>query len=356
MKIAVYTIALNEEKHVERWHESAKDADYLLIADTGSTDRTVKIAKKLGIKIINISINPWRFDDARNAALAALPKDIDMCISLDMDEVLSEGWRKKLESIDEDTTMVSYKYTWSWRDPISRTQPQTIYIFNKVHARHGYRWNYLVHELPLPDRNEKHKEQALEGFEIYHYYDIEKSRNQYNELIDAAFEETKEIQRYWIYKMGNLVLKNDKKQAKEFIYEFLKKFKGEIAIPQLATAYQMLAICDPKNRKKHLLMSHKIYPQRREYLVALSVYYFKQGKLRKAKYWSEKALKITVRQLDQYYGEYAWGYLPKNIIYVCKHNLKLNKWFKLHNQNKLDLNVDSMIASSFDLYKQEDVV
>ena len=48
MKVAVYAIALNEEQFVERWFESAKEADYLLIADTGSKDKTVNIAKKLG--------------------------------------------------------------------------------------------------------------------------------------------------------------------------------------------------------------------------------------------------------------------------------------------------------------------
>lgn len=37
MKIAVYTIAKNEKQFVEEWYNSAKDADYLLIADTGST-------------------------------------------------------------------------------------------------------------------------------------------------------------------------------------------------------------------------------------------------------------------------------------------------------------------------------
>jgi len=355
MKIAVYTIALNEEKHVERWYESAKDADYLLIADTGSTDRTVKIAKKLGIKIINISINPWRFDDARNAALAALPKDIDMCISLDMDEVLSEGWREKLESIDEDTTQVSYKYTWSWRDPVSRTQPQTIYIFNKVHARHGYRWNYLVHEVPLPDRIEA-KEQFLENFEIYHYYDIEKSRNQYIDLIDAAFKENKYIQRYWVYQINSFISLGEAKKAKDLIYQYLNKFKGKINIQQLSATYKLLSICEPERAESHLLMAHKIYPQRREHIVSLAAYYFKKDKLRKAKRYAEMALTITLRQLDQYYGEYAWGYLTKNIIHVCNHNLKLNKWSKSYKENKLDLNVDSMIASSFDLYKQEDVL
>ena len=44
MKVAVYTIALNEEKHVERWYNSIKDADYILIAATGSTDKTVEVA------------------------------------------------------------------------------------------------------------------------------------------------------------------------------------------------------------------------------------------------------------------------------------------------------------------------
>ena len=77
MKIAVYTIALNEKKYVDPWYESAKNADYLLIADTGSTDGTVERARELGINVVPICIRPWRFDDARNASLAMIPEDID---------------------------------------------------------------------------------------------------------------------------------------------------------------------------------------------------------------------------------------------------------------------------------------
>ena len=76
MKIAVYTIAKNEAKFVKPWYESAKEADYLLIADTGSTDDTVAVAQSLGIVCHTITVDPWRFDDARNASLAALPKEI----------------------------------------------------------------------------------------------------------------------------------------------------------------------------------------------------------------------------------------------------------------------------------------
>ena len=85
MKVAIYAIAKNEEKHVKRWFDSSSDADYHVIADTGSTDETIQIAKDLGVSVYSISINPWRFDDARNAALALVPADADYCIILDMD-------------------------------------------------------------------------------------------------------------------------------------------------------------------------------------------------------------------------------------------------------------------------------
>jgi glycosyltransferase involved in cell wall biosynthesis len=97
MKVAVYAIALNEEQFVKRWYHSAKEADLLLIADTGSTDKTVELAKSFGIETHVISVQPWRFDDARNASLALIPGDYDYCIALDLDEVLVPGWREHLE-------------------------------------------------------------------------------------------------------------------------------------------------------------------------------------------------------------------------------------------------------------------
>jgi len=82
MKIAVYAIAKNEEKFVERFCESAKDADMILIADTGSTDRTKEIAQEYGATVVDICITPWRFDKARDAALALVPGDFDVCVAL----------------------------------------------------------------------------------------------------------------------------------------------------------------------------------------------------------------------------------------------------------------------------------
>ena len=45
-----------------------------------------------------IAIRPWRFDDARNAAMALIPADVDVCCTMDMDRCLEPGWRPKLEA------------------------------------------------------------------------------------------------------------------------------------------------------------------------------------------------------------------------------------------------------------------
>ena len=58
MKVAVYTIALNEAAHVERWANSAVDADYRIVADTGSTDDTVERLTEAGVTVHRIAVRP----------------------------------------------------------------------------------------------------------------------------------------------------------------------------------------------------------------------------------------------------------------------------------------------------------
>ena len=97
MKIAVYAIAKNEAKHVQRFMASTKGADGVFVLDTGSTDDTVKALIAAGAKVEQRFVEPWRFDTARNTALAMVPVDIDACVILDLDEVLVPGWRAALE-------------------------------------------------------------------------------------------------------------------------------------------------------------------------------------------------------------------------------------------------------------------
>ena len=87
-KISVYAISKNEEKFVKRWVDSMKEADDIYVLDTGSTDNTVKLLKELGVNVKQEIINPWRFDVARNKSLEMVPKNTDICVCTDLDEVL----------------------------------------------------------------------------------------------------------------------------------------------------------------------------------------------------------------------------------------------------------------------------
>lgn len=182
MKIAVNAISKNEEQFVDRFCASAADADLILIADTGSTDGTVARARKHPKTIVQeICISPWRFDLARNAAIALLPKDIDIVISLDLDEVLELGWRQEIERVwKENTTRLRYKFDWGCG--IS-------FYYEKIFSRHGYRFHHPVHEYPRPDGRIEEVYAHTDMLLVSHHPDPTKSRGQYLDLLRLAVKE-----------------------------------------------------------------------------------------------------------------------------------------------------------------------
>lgn len=343
MKIAVYTIALNEEKFVERWYESAKDADYLLIADTGSTDKTKRIAKKLGIKVVDISISPWRFDDARNAALAALPSDIDYCVSVDMDETLSEGWRECLEKMTGD--QIEYRFNLDYKDEEEKT-PETTFINNRIHKRHGFRWEYMMHEVLFPSRGFKHRLEFCQGLEVSHHPDIEKPRSQYNQMIEDSYYEYKNP-RYHLYYLLELAKFGKVKEARD-IAKKITKLK-EASKTDIALAYKFLGDTSKNFKSAYYLKSLLVYPTREAYTTSAVLYYKKEKWLR-AYYFAKKADAIKVKTKSILFYQGAWGHLPFNIMSSAKHNLGLFKFSRNYKVNRKDINVYSPISHKFRLF------
>lgn len=189
--VGVCAIALNEEQFAARWAKSAADADYILVADTGSTDKTCSILEGLNVDICDISVRPWRFDDARNTALALLPSDLDAVISLDMDEVLVPGWRAKFEAgWKENCTRLRYRYVWSWFAP---GIPDVSYYGDKISGRHTHRWKHPVHEILKPTVAEVSC--FIEDILIEHHPDSSKPRSQYLPLLELAIKEDPEDDR-----------------------------------------------------------------------------------------------------------------------------------------------------------------
>ena len=183
MKIGIYTIALQEEQFAARWANTVAEADCAFVADTGSTDDTVAILDDHRIPVERITIRPWRFDDARNAALALLPSDLDVVVSLDMDETLAPDWRANLEEHWNGNRM-RYGYVWAYTPS---GQPEMTFLSDKIAGRHTHRWKHPVHEILVPTVPEVMC--VCEKVIIEHRADPTKPRGQYLDLLGLAVTE-----------------------------------------------------------------------------------------------------------------------------------------------------------------------
>lgn len=348
MKVAVYTIAKNEAKFVPRWYESAKDADYILIADTGSTDDTVRHAKWLDINVINIEVNPWRFDVARNAALDALPDDIDYCIALDMDEILVPGWREQLEQVPAGTTRPRYQYVWSWKDDGT---PGLVYGGDKIHARHGYRWKHPVHEVLMPQGLEV---QHWVDLQIHHHPDHAKSRGQYFPLLKLAVEEDPDDDRNAFYYARELFFHNHRDEA-------IAQFKRHLSLPRAtwrperAASMRYLAKLETDERETWLLRAVTEAPDRREAAIELADFYHLQQRWAECYAFATRALAITDKPLEYLCEEFAWGYLPHDLAALSAHFLGLRDKAVIHGRLAMDLNPDDeRLRTNLNFYERRD--
>ena len=239
LRIAVYAIALNEALHARRFVEACAGADLVLVADTGSTDGTSDILREAGAAVHAIAVKPWRFDDARNAALALVPRDIDVCFALDLDEVLSAGWSDAVRAQwRPGTTRGRYRHVWTHEADGS---PDVHYIADRAHARHGYRWRHACHEGIYADRIEE-RSIRIEDMRVDHWPDLGKSRGQYLTLLEATRDEDPDCTR------NSFNLGREYRYHSRFV-EAERELRRYLALPastwavQNSSAMRHIAVC-----------------------------------------------------------------------------------------------------------------
>jgi glycosyltransferase involved in cell wall biosynthesis len=319
MKICVYAISKNEEKFVERFCDSALDADLIIIADTGSTDGTVKRAQACGATVYDICITPWRFDLARNAALALVPRDYTVCISLDIDEVLEPGWREEIERLwANETTRLDFLFDCG---------NGIVFQPRRIHARHGYRWQHPCHELLVSDTRFPETVASTDMVLMRHDQDASKPRGQYLDILEVAAKESPECPRNAFY------------YARELSYrqrwaDCIEAFKKYLGLPaqlwwhEKAFAYRVIGkaygeLGNPYEAERHLHLAASEAPGTREPWCYLAMLMYKQRRWEECFAYSMRALKIVTPVHVHTTDPATWGSWAHDLASVAAWNLGL---------------------------------
>ncbi|WP_377802120.1 glycosyltransferase [Bacillus benzoevorans] len=169
--ISLCMIVKNEADCLPRCLNSVKEiADEIIIVDTGSTDKTVQIAKNLGAQVIMV---PWKgdFSYARNAGLNRAKGT--WVLFLDADEELDQGDAVQLKTCAEHLEFEAFflqihNHSGETLDSITATVNPIIRMFRN---RPEYRFQGYIHEQIVSSILERQPEAALHisSVKIHHY-------------------------------------------------------------------------------------------------------------------------------------------------------------------------------------------
>lgn len=316
-KVCVYAISKNEEKFAKRWYESMSEADEIYVLDTGSTDKTVEVLTSLGAKVTVKNISPWRFDIARNESLNLLPKDTDICVCTDLDEVFESGWRQELENNwKEDTTRIKYNYNWH----INETGESDVsFYLDKIHKLKGYTWTHPVHEV----LSTKEKEIFITCNKIIlnHYPDKSKSRSSYLPLLELSVKEDPEDDRNMHYLGREYMYYGKYNEAIDTLIKHLNLKKATwhderaASMRYIARCYSNLKRYD--EAKMWLKKAINEAPHLRDGYIEMAILLTKLNDYKNTIIYISKALKITSHEKTYINEVFSWNYTPYDIASIA---------------------------------------
>ncbi len=341
-KICVYAIAKNESKFVDRWYSSMREADYICVLDTGSTDDTYEKLVHLGVFIKKIDYDKdFRFDTARNESMKMIPDDADICICTDLDEVLSPGWAdivKKFWSGDVDKG--NYKIVWNYNADGSEG---VVYRQEKIHRRDKFVWKYPIHEVLVPVSSEPYKTIEI-PIEVYHHADDNKSRSNYLPLLELCYKEYPDDPRSSHYLGREYMFYGQYEKAIDLLKQHVSMpnstwdVERAASLRFIAKCYKMLG--NIEKQTEYLLKAILEKPDIREPYYDLAVSYYEQKDYLKSALYFTEMLKIKDRFIGYISSPECWSSKPYDYLSMC--------YYYLEDYNKAILNVDIAISMCSD--------
>lgn len=356
-RVVVYAICKNEEAFARRWMDSMREADEVVVLDTGSTDKSVEILRECGARVEIETIEPWRFDAARNRSLALVDDDAEICVCTDLDEVLHAGWREAVERAwTRGANRLRYRYTWSFN---ADGGEDVVFFTDKIHGRHGFCWVNPVHEVLKCEGEERIR--TADGVQLDHLADPKKSRAQYLPLLELAVREDPENDRNVHYLAREYYFRNDDERAIAMFQRHLSMKSAAWRDERCASMRYLAAIFarrgDEKARETWLLRAIAEAPHLREpWLDAARAAYGKRE-------WDavaalcNRALLIRERPATYITQAECYGALPHDLLSLAYYHT--GRWKEAAAQAKLALEYspnDARIAGNLSLFEKAEKV
>jgi len=193
--ISAVLIVKNEEKVLDRCLRSLEGCDEIAILDTGSTDRTIEIARAhTSVVATSPPIEPFHFAEARNRAERLATQD--WVLTIDADEILEEGSIFAIRrTVRTRPQSLGFRVQFKMADPDGSNESSLMRL--KVYRRGYWTYAFRVHEqlfplkegriYDLPDASMRHLPDP----------DKERRRKQNVELLKLSVEEDPAYLRNW---------------------------------------------------------------------------------------------------------------------------------------------------------------
>jgi Glycosyltransferases involved in cell wall biogenesis len=313
-------IVKDEEEVLARCLDSVKDAvDEIIIVDTGSRDKTKKIANFYTTKVFNFR---WKddFSAARNFSFSKATSEY--ILWLDADDVLLPGDKKALidlkNTLDNTVDAVMMKYNVSFDKQGNTTL--SYYRERLVKRERNFKWKERVHEYinisgnilnsAVAITHKKTKNNPTRNLRIYQNMQYE------GEVFTSRS----------IYYYAKELLYNKKYDSAIFFY---KKFLGTKKAWTEEYIYSCLELSkcyhyknDKENELRYLLKSFEYDVPRAEICCQLGYYYEDIEDYYKASFWFETAYRLKPNENHLFFSKPdCYGYIPCLELCICYYNL-----------------------------------
>ncbi|MZK50038.1 glycosyltransferase [Clostridium beijerinckii] len=329
--VSLCMIVKNEEDTIGRCLDSIKDVvDEIIIADTGSTDKTKEICSKYTSNVYDFK---WidDFSAARNFSFSKASKDY--ILWLDADDVLlpedAEKFKSLKETLDTSVDSVTAKYNIGFDEYGNVTMS---YRRNRLVKReNNFKWIGFVHEYlqvagniinsDIAITHKKLKQTPKRNLDIY--------KGKLKEGLEFTPRDT-------LYYANELYDHNMYDEALKYYNKFLDLkqgwFEDNIRVcGKICDYYQ--SVNKVEDARKYAFKSFEYDTPRAEACCKIGFSFLHERKYKQAAFWYEEATKLE-KPKDSwgFFNDACWTWLPHLQLCVCYDKLGDHKLAYEHNE------------------------